>query len=526
MLKVLLADDEYFILQGLKVLIDWEAEGYEIAAAVANGKEALDYLKENKVDLIVTDISMPVMTGLELMETVQREKISDAAFVILSGYGDFAFAQKAIRGGCMDYLLKPVEKEDLLSVLRKYNSLFKHAEQEQEHQRQFEEAYLARNVISLLFAKHDDYNLEYVKQHMQISPGVRYIEIEFCDVDVDMEEGELRANQRKLYQTCAKLLKEDSAHCIFDVSQDNASYGIGLLYCDYMARKAGGSEEEYLASLQRSLQTLTQRPIRMLAGKKVADISAVSQSYRTACMLKSLEAFHTRKAIYFYESEMQIKQSGIVLCKESLDALIGAIEQNEPAQIRRGVDALFQDMKQTGVTGESVNLNINYLLFRLIHLASEMDPETDQEEILHFISNTSFEEGIMRGSSRHLSRFACDYADYLSQLRKHVSSGVLQEIEKEIRQNYAQNLTLRDLGKKYFINSSYLGQIFRKKYGQSFKDYLSNYRINEAAKQLLATDKRINQIAEDVGYRDGDYFIRKFIEQKGCTPSRYRKNRG
>ena len=258
----------------------------------------------------------------------------------------------------------------------------------------------------------------------------------------------------------------------------------------------------------------------------MADISAVSQSYRTACMLKSLEAFHTRKAIYFYESEMQIKQSGIVLCKESLDALIGAIEQNEPAQIRRGVDALFQDMKQTGVTGESVNLNINYLLFRLIHLASEMDPETDQEEILHFISNTSFEEGIMRGSSRHLSRFACDYADYLSQLRKHVSSGVLQEIEKEIRQNYAQNLTLRDLGKKYFINSSYLGQIFRKKYGQSFKDYLSNYRINEAAKQLLATDKRINQIAEDVGYRDGDYFIRKFIEQKGCTPSRYRKNRG
>ncbi len=525
MLKVLLVDDEYFIVQGLLVLIDWKAEGYEVAATAANGREALDYLKENKVDLVITDIAMPIMSGLELLETVRREHISEAAFVILSGYSDFSYAQQAIRDGCMDYLLKPVEREELQRILRKFNNLSEHARQEQQDQERYEEAYLARNVISLLFGKHDDFNLDYVKKHMQLSEGVRYIEIEFCDAQyVEAEEGELRALQRKLYQSCRSLLREDSTHCVFDVSQDRVSYGVGFIYCDYMAARLDCTEREYLDEFHRKLEVLMQQEIRLLVGKKVADIHQVSVSYGTACILRPLEAFHSRKPVYIYEDEAQVKQGGIVLCKESLDALFSAIEQNEQDEIQKGVDRLFLEMQQNGMESDSVNLNINYLLFRLVHLASELDSDADQEEILRFISSGAFGDGVGRGSKLHLTRFACAYADYLMQLRKNVSSGILAEIEKDIRRNYAENLTLRDLGKKYYINSSYLGQIFRKKYGQSFKDYLTGYRINEAAKQLRNTDKRISEIAENVGYRDGDYFIRKFIELKGCTPSRYRKD--
>ena len=84
MLKVLLVDDEPFILQGLKVLIDWNAEGYEVVGAVRTGQEAIDYLKENPVDLVMTDIKMPVMSGFELLEEVRRDQISDAYFIILA----------------------------------------------------------------------------------------------------------------------------------------------------------------------------------------------------------------------------------------------------------------------------------------------------------------------------------------------------------------------------------------------------------------------------------------------------------
>lgn len=119
MLKVLLVDDEPLIVQGLSLLLDWEKEGYEIAATAQNGKEALVYLRENKVDLIIADIKMPEMTGLELLETIRREQVSDAYFVILSGYSDFSYAQQAIHYACMDYVLKPVEKEVLTEIIRK-----------------------------------------------------------------------------------------------------------------------------------------------------------------------------------------------------------------------------------------------------------------------------------------------------------------------------------------------------------------------------------------------------------------------
>ena len=106
-MKVLIADDEPFILQGLSVLIDWEAEGCEIVRKATNGMEALDYLRQNSVDLVISDIKMPEMSGLELLEKIRTEKISDAYFIFLSGYNEFAYAQKAMRYSCMDYLLKP-----------------------------------------------------------------------------------------------------------------------------------------------------------------------------------------------------------------------------------------------------------------------------------------------------------------------------------------------------------------------------------------------------------------------------------
>ncbi len=215
----------------------------------------------------------------------------------------------------------------------------------------------------------------------------------------------------------------------------------------------------------------------------------------------------------------------MVLCKKSLDSLIFAIEQNEKIQIHKSVDQLYEEMKSVGAEAGTLELNINYLLFQLIHLASEQNSDIDQEDVLRRISESSFEEEFKRGSSKHLCKFACNYAEYLTQLRKNVSRGVLVEVEREIKENYAENISLSDLSKKYFVNSSYLGQIFRKQYGQSFKDYLSNYRINEATKLLVRTDKKITQIAEEVGYKDSDYFIRKFIEIKGCTPSKYRKNK-
>lgn len=528
MLKVLLVDDEPFIVQGLSVLIDWKQEGFEIVATAADGKEALDYLRGHKVDLIIADIKMPVMTGIELLEQIHAEGLSDAYFVIVSGYSDFAYAQKAIRYKCTEYVLKPVEKDELLRILRKVSHMSESTKLDAQNQKKMETAYLARHVIAMLYGKYDEQNLDYVRKHLHLSDSMRYVDIEIGDVrnTEEQDDMEIRHLQRKLYQSCQDYLKEDADHCIFDASKDEKNYGIGFIYCDYMAAREDMSEADYLKNLRKNLEAILQHPVRMLVGKSVSDIASIARSYSSASVLASLEAFRAKKDIYYYEDEVQVNQGGIVLCKQSLDALINAIEQNDKVLIRKSVEALYEEMKQMGVVGDTVNLNINYLLFQLIHLASQQDDGVNQEEILHYISESSFEDGIMRGSSSHLSRFALEYAEYLTQLRKNVSRGVLAEIEREVRESFAENLTLRELSQKYYVNSAYLGQLFRKKYGVSFKDYLNNYRMEEAATRLLRTDDKIYQIAQDVGYKDLDYFINRFIAAKGCTPAKFRKQNG
>lgn len=117
MLRVLLVDDEPFIL-GMKELIDWEDEGFEIVGSAADGEEALLFLQNHDADLILADIKMPIMDGLELLRKLRiSEKYRDIYFIILSGYADFQYAQEAIKYACNDYILKPVEKEKLVQAL-------------------------------------------------------------------------------------------------------------------------------------------------------------------------------------------------------------------------------------------------------------------------------------------------------------------------------------------------------------------------------------------------------------------------
>ena len=524
MLKVLLVDDEVFIAQGLEVLINWQEEGYEIAAVCQNGKEALEYLRKNHVDLVIADVMMPVMTGLELLETVKREKISDASFVILSGYGEFAFAQQALRYGCMDYLLKPIERDDLLAILRRSSSASRDARMGQ----RYEQEYLTRRLIALLYGMGTAEDLEYVRSHMRLTPGVRYIEIELAaEAGEDGDETDMALLRSQIYTNCRQLLQEDAGHCVLELSHARRSYAMGFVYCGYMAEERGVTEALFIQQLHRQLGVSVQRELRFIVGRRVADIADIAQSYESVGTMRNLMAFRSQKPVYWYEHELQEppEEGRTVLLRRELDALIEAIERGEHRLIEERVQDLFAQMQSRGMKRRGINVNFNYLLFKLVHLASSLDSEADQEEILHLISASSVEQGFLRGSSRHLARFACEYADYLGQLQHSEPSGILRDIEREIRENYAENLTLQDLGRKYYINSSYLGQVFRKAYGQSFKNYLALHRVNEAAKLLLHTDKKVGDIAEEVGYHDVNYFIAKFIEIKGCTPSRFRKSR-
>jgi len=528
-LKVMLADDEPFTLEGLSKLIDWEAEGCEIVKKASNGKEAYDYLIDNKVDIIFADIQMPQMTGLELLQKIREEDISDAFFVIVSGFNDFKYAQQALRYGSMDYIVKPIVRDSLIEILAKASVLKDIELKEMKDSAGMKRAYMIQNLMMLLGGKFEDRHLEYIKTNLRLSGKIRFIHVAFDSISAldEIDEGELLSLKNKLYDCCRTYLGVSDDHCIKDIPGYEEEYEIGFIYCDYMSKEREIDEHEFMNRLSTALKREDFKiPIVLLIGKAVDDIAKISYSYSSASTLRSFKNFRDRKDVYFYEEEMQVNEKKVALCKKELDLLIAAIEQNDKTGIDTYVDMLFDEMETASSVDETINMNTNYLLFRLIHLAVEQDETVNQEEVMLYISEHVFDSSIARGSRLHTKQFAYEYADYLISLRKNVSRGVLAEVEKEITDNYMENLTLRELSTKYFVNSSYLGQIFKKKYGMSFKDYLSNYRVQVAASMLLKSDKKISQIAEEVGYKDTDYFINRFIALKGCTPSKYRKNAG
>ena len=178
MLKVLLVDDEPFILRGMKELIDWENEGFKIVGSAPDGEEALHFLQDHDADLVLADIKMPVMDGLELLRALRAsEKFKDVYFIILSGYADFQYAQEAIKYACTDYILKPVEKEKLIQALRKVRGM-KDIELEKDREtKKLENAYLAGKLISIIQGRFDPLTFVYVRHHMYLSERVRYVEI-------------------------------------------------------------------------------------------------------------------------------------------------------------------------------------------------------------------------------------------------------------------------------------------------------------------------------------------------------------
>ena len=523
--QVLLADDEPFILKGLQMLIDWELYGCEIAGTASNGLEAYNIIKSKKIDLAIVDIRMPELTGLELISRVKEEGGLDTDFVILSGFSDFEYAQTALRLGVVDYLLKPVSQKQLVNLLRKIGVKKDADNVMQEHAEKLRRACLVQYLVAILGGKSNQHQVDYVCENLVTEGNLNLVHVTLDNVSSGEErtDDEVREKKKKVVENCREFLGKYSDHLLPEAEGFEEDFEIGFLYCSEMAREAGKNDREYLEELRKAAMRNIPIEVVLLVGKTVAEPGKLAASYNGACELRYFRSFQKGSSVYFYEDDMAVphSQAKEMIHKDAADDLVNAVIKHDHDEISACVDKLFENMENSRFN-RFLNLNINYFLFRMIHLAVEIDETVEQDNILLYISDDVFVPG--KNFKEHFRNFALEYSDYLTQLKKDSGHRGLKEVERYIQDHYAENLTLRDLGKMYYINSSYLGQLFHKKYGISFKDYLNNCRITAAAEMLLKTDRKVADIAADVGYKDIDYFVSKFIEINGCTPTKYRRN--
>ncbi len=531
MLNVLIVDDEPFIRQGLRVLVDWEAEGFRIIGEASDGLEALEMMEHHQADLIIADIQMPGMGGLQLLKELRESGMNDVHFVILSGYREFSYAQTAMKYNCLDYIIKPINKDDLLAILR---SIAQQHEQRciaEANEEVRDSAMLESNVLPLLVGKYDQINLDYVSSALSLSSKIRYISIELDMSDARLQgrsDENRRSMQRVLYASVKNTLGERSGHVLFDVDKTENCYDVGLIFCDVMATEQGMGEQEFFDWLVERAEAGVECGIVMQVGCEVERLDRLSDSYRSANIAKFMQDFQGDGVLYVADEQnrMQDELSGEAYShlKARLDDLVAAVEHGGQPEIEAAVDALYRYMGESSMDYRFVSMNINHLLFRLINMAVEKDSHLDQQEAINYIIENAFDKGVMRGSAAHFARFCCEFAEYLRQIESQSAGNILGMVEREIAEKYMTNISLKQLGERFFINSAYLGQMFKKHYGMSFKDYLNTVRINNSVDLLAHTDMKVYEISAAVGYQSVDYFVNKFVAQKGHTPAKFRKN--
>ena len=221
----------------------------------------------------------------------------------------------------------------------------------------------------------------------------------------------------------------------------------------------------------------------------------------------------------FYNGNTKIFNERFDNIKE-ISLLIEAIENNDDEDIKRYLDAVFINFSESNLHPRIIKIHLDNFIITLSNIVSNMEGNIDKIISSYCFFRTDITNLNITKLKHSLLDFSRECGSYIFKLRK--SCGIVNKIKHYVQENYSENIKLKDIAKKYYINTAYLGQLFKKETGVNFSQYLNMVRIESAKKMLKRTDLHIYQIAEKIGYKNPDYFIIRFKESENCTPFEYK----
>jgi two-component system response regulator YesN len=500
MKKVMIVEDEELILQGIRNILDWESLDLEVVHMAHDGAEALEMWEREPVHIVVTDISMPVMDGLELLHKI-REKEEQVRFIILTGYDEFAYAREAIRLEVENYILKPINEEELERQLRetveKLDEMDKKKIQYIDEKTQWmhflsgrtgAEEYRQFAKLLDLSADHGNYYAALMKWNMN---GLK--EKKITDVIVELKQ--------EKYLKIVHLPPDSLLMVLTDQTVDEMQ------------------AQEYFSELQNSVESRFNVMTFICMGPGFQSIAQLPESYQTARKLQKyliLEGYGT------CISQRQIQD-------RTVESLSMDEEQFRRFILKKETEAALgymEDLFLNQIRGDASAGSLYQMAIKMAMLLQDIKKEYKLKSS-NFQELTDLIETIFRAEDIHgiKTAFISEITEIIACIHEEDSqyTPVVRQIIAEVQQNYKEDMNLKTLAYKYHMNASYLGQIFQKEVGCSFARYLSNTK-NEIAKDLiLNTNMKINDIARQVGYPDTSYFYRKFKQCYGVSPASLRE---
>lgn len=515
MYNVLIVDDEPMIRDGLKTIIPWTSYGFQVVDTAADAVDALKKYKAHQIDLMLMDIRMPGMDGLQLMSEI-RNTDTRIHFIILSGYSEFEYAKRAINANVTGYLLKPVDEDELiqyLEIVRTKLQQEKGIELLEKDTLTFQKDHLLQTLIHLNKDEQEAITEE------SLTLFIDWVKYRL----IVMELISKREVENKLLFDMKQRLKE-----IFEPEKGYVfmyEQKISILLKDH-------------AITEKKLVDLYQKVTEVMIGdhsvccsisKEFTNIKAINKAYHEVKSLldrkffyhengfiqsDSQPTFQTRKNIEYVNKEFPLHSFA--------EKLYYAIDIANQMAIKDTLQEAAQVMVDLQFCEEKMKKSFVQLMTAILSKCSATKPELQSEITtitgnigeIHYQHNIKQLINYLYTSLRKVIE-NLDIGDQTIQIKKLIDF---------IHRNYHENLKLEALAELFNYNSAYLGKLFKNYTGQYFNTYLDQVRM-ENAKTYLTQGLKVYRVAERVGYSNVDYFHHKFKKYVGMSPSKFRKSR-
>jgi len=474
---VLIVEDEKLIRQGLKVIVQRSGVPIRNILECNNGQAALEILESQPVDVMFTDIRMPKMNGIELVEAMQKLAHKPLT-VAVSGYDDFSYAVQMLRLGVREYILKPVEREQIVDILRK---LEEEIQRDSRIDRQAKEIGCQQLKYMIL---NDNITqkeiLAVVQQFESLLPDGEYV---VCCRETAGEEA------------------DESESCLgLGEIEDSDVYIVGL------------DNKEFL--LKNELQDSYVGVSRVHCG--AADLR---EAYREAKAAR-MEAFLRVKHEAEYQGEVPEEREAPD--EEQIRQIAQMIGTDKISDAVKMVERYFQGVKKSRYSGIALQKSIDQLIGEVLHIYRNA-LQGDEKELLRFRNMYQFAQidefmveltGWMIGFHEKID---AEFVDYKNKTR-------IKQAISYIEENYGTDLNMAVVSNHVSMNYSLFSYAFKQYTGMNFVNYLKELRVKEARRLLAETDLRVIEISQRVGYDNEKHFMKIFKSVSGVSPTEYRKN--
>lgn len=510
MYTLFIVDDEREIREGLKFILDWESLGFEICGEAGNGEDALNSILELSPDLVLLDIRMPRMLGIDVAKEAREEGFR-GHFVILSGYSDFSYAQKAITYNVDNYLTKPIDEAELLDTILLVKERLETEKAKENSMENYKKA--AKHVLLSDVIKGD------------LNPNT--INTKELNLDSDIY-------QVVLYQNFTQEISATTysfADLLKVSNKDNTTF-------DYVN---DGNEDiillkgtRALKRFQRFLNHYEDAPqkgspldsIFLAYGQTVTNLKDIPLSYKQASKLMRRRFFciQGQHTLGYKELPTLAARDSLLtedMLQEYVGFFVGYIQSYNRKKMAEYLYNLEQYLYNVKNEIEDVKLFLTDLYLRTKEKTNHLYNNIE----IPFPSNASVIDVI---KSKH---YLYEIVQFLSEQFEMVMNAtgnpsrnsIMDDILYYIDRNFHGNIKLESIAPLFGYNSAYLGKIFNKTFGESFNSYLDRKRIERSKELLLENKLKVYEIAEQVGYNNIDYFHKKFKRSVGVSPAEFRK---